>query len=174
MKKENKSSQTKGLTYQYEEHRQNAQETPKQLRSYKRKITEQNFSHKVNTKEAQNEKQNEDDKEHIVVNTRTPSYFEEEPMDKALETGISEATSPKVERNDYCFQSSGAIQWRPKTRASNKLHMNIKRALNPKLKSKTIVNLDETSSEEDTKSKEMEEILSQALENIEESIKLIP
>ena len=108
----------------------------------------------MNTKEAQNEKQNEDDKEHIVVNTRTPSYFEEEPMDKALETGISEATSPKVERNDYCFQSSGAIQWRPKTRASNKLHMNIKRALNPKLKSETIINVDESNSEEETKSTE--------------------
>ena len=50
----------------------------------------------------------------------------------------------------------------------------MKRTLNPKLKSKTIVNLDETSSEEDTKSKEMEDILSQALKNIEESIKLIP
>ena len=48
-KKENKYSPTKGLTFQYEEHSQHAQETPKQLRSYKRKITEQNFSHKVNT-----------------------------------------------------------------------------------------------------------------------------
>ena len=50
----------------------------------------------------------------------------------------------------------------------------MKRTLNIKLKSKTIVNVGKFSSEEDTKSKEMEEILSQALENIEESIKLIP
>ena len=50
----------------------------------------------------------------------------------------------------------------------------MKRTLNPKLKRETIINVDESSSEEETKSKEMEKILSQALENIEESIKLIP
>ena len=51
--------------------------------------------------------------------------------------------------------------------------MNIKITLNPKLKRKTIVKLDESSSQEDTESKEMEEVLSQAIENIEECIKLI-
>ena len=52
--------------------------------------------------------------------------------------------------------------------------MNKERALNSKLNNESIVNVDESSSEEDTKSKEMEEIFSQALENIEEIIKLLP
>ena len=49
----------------------------------------------------------------------------------------------------------------------------MKRDLNTKLKNETIVDVDESNSEEDTKSKQMEEIFSQALENIEESIKLL-
>ena len=50
----------------------------------------------------------------------------------------------------------------------------MKRTLNPKLNNETTVKVDDSSNEEDTKSKEMEEIFSQALENIEENIKLIP
>ena len=50
----------------------------------------------------------------------------------------------------------------------------MKRFLNLELKNKGIIDVDESSSEEDTKSKEMEEIFSQALENIEEIIKLLP
>ena len=49
----------------------------------------------------------------------------------------------------------------------------MKRTLNPKLNNETTVKVDDSSNEEDTKSKEMEEIFSQALENIEESIKLL-
>ena len=50
----------------------------------------------------------------------------------------------------------------------------MKRALNPELNNKVIIDVDESNNEDDTKSKEMEEIFSQALENIEESIKLLP
>ena len=50
----------------------------------------------------------------------------------------------------------------------------MKMGLIPKLKNEIIVDGDGSSSEEDTKSKEMEEIFSQALENIEEIIKLLP
>ena len=76
---------------------------------------------------------------------------------------MPEATSPKVERTYSCFQSPRVVQWRPKTRASNKFQLNMKINLNYKLKSKTIVNVDESSSEEDAKSKQMENIISKAL-----------
>ena len=50
----------------------------------------------------------------------------------------------------------------------------MKMVLNHELKSEVIIDVDESTSEDYTKSKEMEEMLSQDLENIEESIKLLP
>ena len=68
-----------------------------------------------------------------------------------------QAISPRVENTYFFFQNPGVVQWRPETKASNKLQLNMKNTLNSKLKSKTIVNVNESSSKEDTKPKEMED-----------------
>ena len=46
-----------------------------------------------------------------------------------------------------------------KTMASKKFHMNMKKVLNPGLKNETMINVKESSSEEDTKSKRIEGML---------------
>ena len=61
-------------------------ETSKQLRSCKRKPTEQRYVHKTGTNVEQGEKQDEIDKYQIMVTPRTPSHLEEEPIEKASES----------------------------------------------------------------------------------------
>ena len=46
------------------------------------------------------------------------------------------------------------IKWRPKTRAKNKLRLNMKRILNPKLKEEKITVIEDSSSEEDVEGEE--------------------
>ena len=46
------------------------------------------------------------------------------------------------------------IKWRPKTRDKNKLKLNMKRILNPKLNEENITIIEDSSIEEDMKSEE--------------------
>ena len=66
------------------------------------------------------------------------------------------------------------VKWRPKTRASNQFGMNMKMVLNIGLKNDSLINAEESSSEEYSKSKKIEGIIAEALGNIEESLKNFP
>ena len=95
-----------------------------------------------------------------MTTLKTPGQQEEDLVEEASERGMSELTSPNEKMVYTHSQSYETIQWRPKTRASDKFQLNMKRVLNPELKNEGIIDVDESSREEDTKSKEMEEIFS--------------
>ena len=63
----------------------------------------QRSSHEVDTKAEQINKHDEVNKEQIMVTLRTPSHFEEKPVEKASEIGMPEAISPKVEKDLLLF-----------------------------------------------------------------------
>ena len=48
----------------------------------------------------------------------------------------------------------GETKWRPKTRAKNKLRLNMKRILNPKLRKEKITMIEDSSSQEDMEEEE--------------------
>ena len=58
----------------------------------------------MDTKAEKRNKHDEVNKEQIMVTPRTPSHFEEEPVEKASETGMPEAISPKVEKDLLLFE----------------------------------------------------------------------
>ena len=78
-------------------------QTPKRLRSYKRKVTGQRSRHEVETKAEKIKKHNGVDKEKIMATPRTQSHFKEELVDIASETSMPQAISPKVEKISSSF-----------------------------------------------------------------------
>ena len=66
------------------------------------------------------------------------------------------------------------MSWRQKSRPTNKLHLNMKKILNPKWQKEKLIEIDEFTSEQESKSKKFEGMISKALENVEEIIKSIP
>ena len=66
------------------------------------------------------------------------------------------------------------IKWRPKIRPKNKLRMNMREILDPKFKRDAITTIEEYSSEEDHITKNVEQTLSQTIEDTERSIKFLP
>ena len=93
---EGKTPPNKGLISYSKRHKQGGQETPKQLKIYKIKVTEQRSGHKVDTEAEQSKKRDEVDKEKIVVTPRTPSHFEEEPEEKESKTCIPELFNGEI------------------------------------------------------------------------------
>ena len=61
---------------------------------------------------------------------------------------------PNEKIQNKSFMQVEGLKWRPKTRATNELRLNMKRILNPKMKNENITVIQDSSSEENNESEE--------------------
>ena len=74
-----------------------------------------------------------------------------------------------------CSSKPFKVYFRPKIRPANKLRLNMKAVLNPKIKKDKIISVHDSSSDgEGKKSKELELVLHQVLNNIDQSLRKVP
>ena len=90
-----------------------------------------------------------------------------------METGVAEPISREIKKTYSRLKNTKAVKWRPKTRPSNKFHLNMKKILNLNFKKEGTIEIEESTSEEDVQSKRIEGMIFQALESSEGNIKLI-
>ena len=102
-----------------------------------------------------------------MTTPKTASLAEEISVVESMgTTSVPEPKSPEIKKTFSQLRNTEAIRWRPKTRPSNKFHLNIKKILNPRFKKESTIEMEQSSSEEDVQSKKIEGMISQALESI--------
>ena len=96
-------------------------ETSKKIISYKRKgmdKTQQGFEY--------SDVKFDSDTEKMVTTPKTPGFLEYILVEKSMEIGVPDPKSPKVKKTYSRLKNVEAIKSQPKTRPSNKFHLNMK------------------------------------------------
>ena len=111
----------------------------------------------------------------MVITPSTPGFEKKFSIMEKMGTTSLTQSKTLVIKNTYAHAKSFEIdKWRSKTRPTNKLHLNMKKMLNPKLQREKMIEIKESSFEEETQSRNIEGMILKALESIEEKIKSIP
>ena len=126
---------------------QEGKQTLMKLRSYSKK--------KIVEKEQQGSKGISDanakvdsDAEEMEITPSTPGFVEEVSVKESMGTMSLQHPETPVIKNTYAHAKSfETTKWRPKTRLTNKLHLNMKKMLNPNLQREKLIEIEESSSE---------------------------
>ena len=95
--------------------------------------------------------------EEMEMTPSTPGFVEEASAVESQGTTNIPGLEVPVIKNTYAHaKNNEAVKWKPKTRPTNKFHLNMKKLLNPKLQEEQMIEIEESSIEEDTQSRKME------------------
>ena len=75
--------------------------------------------------------------------------YKEESFAAGLKCDIVKLSSVEYQGKSFVMLGGAEMRWRPKTRVKNKLRLNMKKILNPKLAKEKVTVIEDSSSQED-------------------------
>ena len=87
------------------------------------------------------------DVEEMEMTPSTPGFVEEVLVVENMGTmSMPEPEIPGIKKTYAHAKNVETVKWRPKTRPTNKLHLNMKQLLNPRIQEEKMIEIEEYSS----------------------------